>query len=362
MGRYRFCLAVLVVLSHCGLNIAGLNPGIIAVISFYILSGFVMTELIRRHYATPSRTLVFYADRIARLFPQFWFYCAITTGLWAAGWIKPDWLADVTATGLVLNYLMMPLDFYMKEFLALNGTMLLPQGWSLGLELMFYAIVPILLHRCNAAGRIAIALLSFAIFALAVSGIINTVNFAYKLLPGTLFIFIVGIALSERTRASKALIGLLYAGCAALFATIATPWDGAYDPMTSKAVLIGILFGTLAVSILRDLTTTDFDELAGNISYGVFLNHYIFIWLIETQWGIDTFNMQLMAGVVMCSILLSVATYTLVERPAIAWRRSIRYRDGGSADNTELRWIPARRTHVMPWASKSLASKSAAAR
>jgi peptidoglycan/LPS O-acetylase OafA/YrhL len=349
MGQYRFLLAVLVVLSHCGLKISGINPGIVAVISFYILSGFVMTELVRRHYPTPCRTLAFYVDRTARLFPQFWFYCAITTALWATGWVKTDWLADVTVRGLLLNYLMMPLDLYMPDFLALNGTMLMPQAWSLGLELMFYAIVPLLLHRCGFAARCAIAALSFAIFAAAILGLIHTNNFAYKLLPGTLFIFIAGIALADRTRGATALVCIIFAGCLGLLLAGKAPWNDHAGLMLGRAVLLGILIGTIAVALLRDTDSTAFDELAGNLSYGVFLNHYIFIWLIETQWGIETFNPQIMAGVVACSILLSVASYRFVEKPVIMWRRRIRYGSAGQHDANNVRWAPSRWFSGFSW-------------
>ena len=343
MGRYRFLLALCVVLSHCGLNIAGINPGVVAVISFYILSGFVMTGLVRRHYATPDRIPAFYADRIARLFPQFWCYCALTTLLWAGGWIKPDWLADVSAQGLLLNFLMMPLGLYMSDFLALNGTMLMPQGWSLGLELMFYAVVPLLLQRTSFAVRCTIAGLSFLIFVAAILGLLHTSHFGYKLLPGTLFIFIAGIALAERTAASVGFVCVVFAAALCLFAASPTMWNDDYGFMLGRAVLLGIMIGIPAVALLRDIPSTTVDEVAGDMSYGVFLNHYIFIWLIETQWGIEIFSVQLMAGVVLSSIALSAVTYALVEKPALAWRRSIRYRTSASPDAAILRWIPAPR-------------------
>ena len=77
MGAYRLLLAVLVAVSHMGKTFMGLNPGVIAVISFLIISGFVMTSLIERNYKAPETVGLFYLDRALRLYPQFLFYFAV---------------------------------------------------------------------------------------------------------------------------------------------------------------------------------------------------------------------------------------------------------------------------------------------
>ena len=59
MGILRFILAILVLLSHTGVSLLGLNPGVMAVIVFYAISGYVMAALIKRHYAAPRRALSF---------------------------------------------------------------------------------------------------------------------------------------------------------------------------------------------------------------------------------------------------------------------------------------------------------------
>lgn len=57
MGYYRFILSILVVLSHSFGLIAGYNTGRIAVVCFFIVSGFVMTALIQAHYPSASLLL-----------------------------------------------------------------------------------------------------------------------------------------------------------------------------------------------------------------------------------------------------------------------------------------------------------------
>jgi len=67
MGTYRLFLAALVALSHVGLTIGGMNPGVMAVVHFFLLSGFVMTALIRRYYLNIKEVPAFYLDRTLRL-------------------------------------------------------------------------------------------------------------------------------------------------------------------------------------------------------------------------------------------------------------------------------------------------------
>lgn len=44
-GYLRFTLAFLVLLSHVGVTFYTLNPGVIAVVIFYILAGYVVSHL-----------------------------------------------------------------------------------------------------------------------------------------------------------------------------------------------------------------------------------------------------------------------------------------------------------------------------
>lgn len=79
MGTLRFFLALLVLYSHAGGRIQQLNPGVTAVVVFYIISGYVMTALMRRYYCpspagpTLPSTAHFYLDRLLRLYPQYLF-------------------------------------------------------------------------------------------------------------------------------------------------------------------------------------------------------------------------------------------------------------------------------------------------
>lgn len=113
MGIYRLILAILVVLSHLGISIAGFNPGVVAVISFYILSGYVMTLLIGRYYLHSGKVIHFYYDRGMRLFPQFWFYATFSFICVNVFSISSPFLVGMTLYKGILNYLLLPQAFFM---------------------------------------------------------------------------------------------------------------------------------------------------------------------------------------------------------------------------------------------------------
>ena len=50
--------ALAVAASHVDYRIAGLNPGVSAVVGFYLISGYVMAGLLQRHYPTPAQAVM----------------------------------------------------------------------------------------------------------------------------------------------------------------------------------------------------------------------------------------------------------------------------------------------------------------
>ena len=141
LGTFRLVLALMVVLSHAGVRLAGLNPGVIAVIGFYLISGYVMAGLIRRHYRQPAQAGAFYLDRAVRLLPQYFFYISLTLAWYFYSRTQTLFLSHPpTAGDLLNNLLIVPLNLYM--FNGSDQFALIPPAWSLGAEVQFYLIAP----------------------------------------------------------------------------------------------------------------------------------------------------------------------------------------------------------------------------
>jgi peptidoglycan/LPS O-acetylase OafA/YrhL len=328
VGTYRLLLAICVLLSHAGIVLFGHNQGASAVISFFLLSGFVMTALIRKNYDSKGQIKKFYLDRVLRLFPQFIVYL-VATLIFASITNHPSpFLEELSGLKVVMNALMLPLSLYM---LGLEKSLLLPQAWSLGLELTFYISIPfILLCRLE---RYAFVL-SLCVFGLAYFGVIDTDSFGYRLLPGTLFIFLLGSFLYERKGAER----IYFIVATYVIALVAFLWvlrDSDFMRPNNFEVLLGILVGLPIVAGLIRLPRGKIDEVLGNISYGVFLNHFLLIWIFQAL-RIEFYTTRAIVTLIAISIALGWFTYNLVEKPVLIVRRHLRSARVGRASSSSV--------------------------
>lgn len=325
LGTFRFFLALLVVLSHAGVRWAGLNPGVIAVVGFYAISGYVMTGLMRRYYNRVGLIGRFYADRALRLLPAYYVTALLTAALFVWRGPFPPFLDRVPCLGDALNnMLVIPLNFFMW-----NGSdtfVLVPPAWSLGCEMLFYLVFPFLLLL--GARRLFFGL-SLAIFVAAFGGWLQTEWFGYRLLPGVLFIFLLGSALYDchqagakgrrRSRwiASVTVVGVLVLG-------LAGRWGGLLSFPYNPETLVGLV---VAIPVLHFLGHREgrgwerkWDERAGDLSYGLFLVHFLVFW----AWPGAESDQAALALRVMAAVALAWGLHRLVEAPVLAWRRRLR--------------------------------------
>lgn len=320
MGLYRLLLAILVALSHAGIGFYGYNPGVVAVISFYILSGYVMSMLIEKYYKHPSAVPTFYLDRAARLFPQFLFYMILASILIYFLKFDSPFINKLTIDKWLLNFLILPQGFYMYWA---DGALVIPQTWSLGLELTFYLVIPWILIYFSKRQIYILACASSCIFLAAYFGKINSDFFGYRLLLGTLFMFLVGWSFLQNDSGSRKFRIIVFLSAGALL-LIAFPNKSLYQLPYNKEVLVGLLIGILAVSTISHLSFSNLDEFFGNLSYGVFLNHFIIIWLMQKFLAVKVFDIWNITILLISSCALAYGSFLLIERPALRWRHAIR--------------------------------------
>lgn len=325
MGILRFLLAVFVLLSHAGVRVQGLNPGVVAVFGFYAISGYVMAALIQRHYAAPAKTLHFYGDRLLRIYPQYAFYAlAAATWLFTIGHPTHFLVADPSTLDWANNILIVPLNFFMYN--GADHFTLVPPAWSLGAELIFYALAPWLWRRWRWA--LLLGLLSLAIEVVACHGMLQSDWWGYRLLPGVLWVFLLGMALhryqeSHPLACQRAVFCLPpVAGCAAFY----LDYHGYLGLPYSREVLVGVGIG---LPLLHWLSRHTFgprplrklEAAMGDASYGIFLNHFLLIWCLGLDAPQDLRDWALLLA---ASIAASVLTQRWIEQPVLRWRRHLR--------------------------------------
>jgi len=73
MGLLRLILAIAVVIAHTN-SIFGLKftGGLVAVETFFIISGFYMSMILDRKYTGKGSYILFLSNRFLRLYPMFW--------------------------------------------------------------------------------------------------------------------------------------------------------------------------------------------------------------------------------------------------------------------------------------------------
>jgi len=316
MGLYRLLLAILVMLAHMGVNFNGHAQGVSAVVSFFIISGFVMTALVRKNYPSIASIPMFLLDRAMRIFPQYLFYLALTIAAFIFIKIEIPFINDINAKNIIANAFLVPTGLYSWED---YGAVWIPQGWSLGLEAKFYLLIPFLLFFML---RKATAILSMAVFLIAYLGIINTETWGYMSISGTVFIFLCGSFLFDiKERKNKISLCIIYVFVALLFFTLQQ--QPHLQAHWNYEVLQGFLIGLPVVAILSRLKSNKIDYELGNISYGAYLNHSLIIFCFDAwELGHQSFAMQ--ASVILCSILFGWISFHLVESPVVKLRRRLR--------------------------------------
>jgi peptidoglycan/LPS O-acetylase OafA/YrhL len=321
-------LALVVAISHLGVSFRGINLGVTAVISFFIISGLMMTMLIRKHYNSGDLIKYFYIDRLCRLFPQFVFHVMLAVAvLLACKHINPDvqlayWNnSPISPSTVILNLSMLPLGYYMFSPTG-DAQIILTATWSLGLELTFYLVIPFLVIHAKPKLVYAISCVSLMVFMAAFLGWINTDIYGYRLLPGTLFIFLIGYAYGDRGYGKRYVLFVL-----SLFSMLAVPAFVVSEfsaRQWNREVILGVILGVIAVNFLKDLKPSRLDSLLGNLSYSVFLNHIIIVWMCQLLGIIYLKSADVMLLVLIPSIALSYLTYKIIEQPFINIRRGIR--------------------------------------
>ena len=347
MGYLRLILALLVLLSHAGCRVAGLNPGVTAVIGFYLISGYVMAGLVRAHYNAPQRMHWFYADRLLRLAPQYFTYALLAALLWA--WLRtqaapgapplsPFLKNDPSWVDWLNNLLVVPLNYYM-----VNGSeqfALVPPAWSLGAELQFYLLAPAMLLWPRVG--VVLALVTLGVHVMALVHWLHTDWYGYRLIPGVLWVFGMGMLLFawQRSRPRWADALALAAPLLALGVYLLLRRHGLHAVPFHQEVLLGWGLGVPLVHWLglvgmptkQQVSTLQHraHTLAGDASYGVFLNHFLLIWCAQTLGWQPDVSQPGHAGPVglvllaCASVAVAVASQRYIEQPVLKLRRRIR--------------------------------------
>jgi len=281
-------VAVLLVMFY-HFDIEPISGGYVGVDVFFVISGYLITQILRREIVAGELSITrFYARRVRRILPAL---AAVLCAALAAGWIlllpfDYDALgqqAAYAAFGFSNFYFLSSTDYFARaaELQPLLHT------WSLAVEEQFYVVWPFLLyvlHRLsNGSQRAVVAALLVVILAsLAWSAyaVVQAPEHAFFMLPsrawelamGGLIVFLPPMAKRAHGRLAEA-AGLILILVSAVALDEETPFPGlaAMPACLGAALLVWPKHGTEAVA--KALASRPAVAI-GQISYSLYLWHW----------------------------------------------------------------------------------------
>jgi len=323
----RAVAIVPVVLFHAGLyRFAG---GFVGVDVFFVISGFLITTLIRRDIEDGSFSVYrFYERRVRRIFPSLFAVLLVTTAL-AAIISPPRVLIDfgktlASSAAFSSNVFFWSQAGYFDDTMHRNPML---HTWSLSVEEQFYVVFPLILSALLPASivrtRIVVGVIGIASLALAVWATPREPSFAFYLMPTRAWELLLGAALAlgagpgpirPSLREGGAALGLLLIVWSVLTYTPSIPFPGsaALAPCVGAALIIHTGSGG-PTAVSRVLSWRPL-VLIGLISYPLYLWHWPIFVFAKEEFG-DQLSYAKIAACVLLSTALATALWLLVETP-----------------------------------------------
>jgi peptidoglycan/LPS O-acetylase OafA/YrhL len=325
-GTLRYLLAVLVMVSH----LAGWPAsGAYAVFGFYALSGYLMTLVLSRTYGFGARAAGrFMLNRILRIYPQYYVVLAIALALvfvlpeFSQSFL-PELRLPPTIDSWAHNLLIFGLQSEMQSSL-------IPPGWSLAVELFFYAVMALGASRSRTTTIIWFA----GSLAYTCISILGGASFEsrYSPAPAASLPFSLGALIYWVRPAIPQLPSWITYGAPALFImhALAAPLIWARADREGFYLSL-LLFGAalIALAPLRPAQLSDhivaIDRTLGNLAYPVFLCHWhVGLLVAYALYGEPTRGAAFLLLCLPLTALVALALYSAIERPISQIRDTIR--------------------------------------
>jgi peptidoglycan/LPS O-acetylase OafA/YrhL len=325
----RGVAVLLVVLFH--LELAGFSNGFLGVDVFFVISGYLMAVM----YDEADKAK-FFTRRASRLLPAY-FATIICTAVASVAIITPSDFAHVAEQAWFGTFFLSNIGFWAENsYFDKQVFKPLLHLWSLGVEIQFYLLVPVLywaLKRIRAAGYVVLVLGSLGACFMMVALSPKT---SFFWLPFRLWEFLFGFGVAKYLASASNPPRRPWLGAACLLLVILFPALAVIDGTVTHFVRGHPGLGALAAAaftavvlllglpevIQRNPLATALERL-GDWSYSIYLAHFPVITLLlyrpfaGTQLKVERLG-QLLTAIALIAVA-SALLYRFVETP---WRHT----------------------------------------
>lgn len=303
---------------------------------FYIASALTLCmswEFRRAHEASAVRN--FYLRRVFRIAPMF--YVAILFYVWLYGFSPRYWAPN----GVEWWFVALTAAF-LHGFHPETITSVVPGGWSIAVEMTFYAILPILVTKLKTTR----SRVFFLVFTLALYAISRTLftwalspaypanqqylvrEFCYLNFFGQLPVFSIGLLTyfvfnaQETVRRRALVIG----GAAVMLVGLIAVLSG-FSSLLGNHIFSGFVFAVFALALARyrfQIFVNPVVTALGRWSFSMYLTHFAVL-EVASRAGIvslipqeDVASLLFYIAVVVVTAFISLVFYKFVERRGVA--------------------------------------------
>ena len=323
----RAVAVIPVLLCHAG--VPGFSGGYVGVDIFFVISGFLITQLLRNELERGRFSLAaFYERRVRRIFPAL-IVVLLVVSLIASWLLLPQHLGpygeSLVATILFASNLFFADFGYFREA---ADELLLLHTWSLAVEEQFYIVYPLFLWAIYRTGpRVAvawIAMVAVASFVMAEATLILNPDAAFYLPHTRAWELALGCMLAQTSitprlrhwiRNAVGVAGFAMISCAIVLYSDATPFPGTAALLPCFGAALIIWAGSSGERhLVGDFLTWRPLVLTGLVSYSLYLWHWPLLTFTSYLSVYEPSTLAKTAALA-ASYLLALLTWRFVERP-----------------------------------------------
>lgn len=356
MGLLRTIFAISVVFAHTNGTI--FVDGRVAVQLFYIISGFLISYVLVERKAYPQLAY-FYLNRYLRLYPIYFVVALLVIcTYWVFGTVwfidmqflrQLPWSANlllalsnlfifgqdwVMFTAVHDGHLHFATNFQASELQVHKG-LLVPQAWTLGVELTFYLIAPFVLFRRTVIYVLLALSIALRIYLFKV-GLGDQDPWSYRFFPTELALFLLG-ALAHQILAPfySKLLGKNLPFYSRMFTFLLIVFSLSYgqipigDEAKKLIAISGLVILVPFCFVFQD--SSRFDQWIGDLSYPIYINHMlVMFWVAYAAENLNLpvtniyYGLIVVAVSVLFAFLLNISVGAYVERIRGRFRKASR--------------------------------------